>query len=98
MVYDPLCGLCELAKITQWLYEDDTIVVILCESCEVPMAVLRDHRVTVEESLRDSIRVRLVEAASEFFDSKEFFIDETMRQIPDHLHMHARPKSRPWWF
>ena len=62
-----------------------------CESCGVPMVVLRDHRVEVSESELEHMLERLGEAARQFYGGRRFFIDRERRQIPDHFHAHARP-------
>lgn len=89
------CDLCELKEYTPW-YANFTqpfrFTILDCDSCDTPMAVLGEHRAepTVEE------RAFMVEALSLVARSKygdnEFIIDGVMRQIPDHCHMHARPK------
>ena len=88
------CDLCELKEYTPW-YASFTqpfrFTILDCDSCDTPMAVLADHRAepTAEE------RAFMIEALSLVARSKyddEFIIDGIMRQIPDHCHMHARPK------
>ncbi len=89
------CDLCELKEYPRW-YASFTqpfrFTILDCDSCDTPMAVLGDHRAepTAEE------RAFMIEALSLVARSKygddEFIIDGIMRQIPDHCHMHARPK------
>ncbi|CAG4923174.1 MULTISPECIES: hypothetical protein [Acidithrix] len=88
----PDCELCQAIKITPWLYEDDICFVALCESCDVPMVVLREHSVDLSEELLDDLIEKLTKAASSYFGEREFFIDKIRRQIPDHFHAHARPR------
>jgi hypothetical protein len=89
------CDLCELKEYTPWyasFIQPFRFTILDCDSCDTPMAVLGEHRAepTVEE------RAFMVEALSLVARSKygddEFIIDGVMRQIPDHCHMHARPK------
>ena len=89
------CDWCELKEYTPW-YASFTqpfrFTILDCDSCDTPMAVLGEHRAqpTIEE------RTFMVEALALVARSKygddEFIIDGVMRQIPDHCHMHARPK------
>jgi len=89
------CDLCELKEYTPW-YASFTqplrFTILDCDSCDTPMAVLGDHRAepTAEE------RAFMIEALSLVARAKygvdEFIIDGVMRQIPDHCHLHARPK------
>ena len=89
------CDLCELKEYTPW-YASFTqpfrFTILDCDSCDTPMAVLGEHRAepTIEE------RTFMVEALALVARSKygddEFIIDGVMRQIPDHCHMHARPR------
>jgi hypothetical protein len=89
------CDLCELKEYTPW-YASFTqpfrFTILDCDSCDTPMAVLGEHR--AEPSPEE--RIFMVEALSLVARSKygvdEFIIDGVMRQIPDHCHMHARPK------
>jgi len=91
----PKCDLCELKEYTPW-YASFTqpfrFTILDCDSCDTPMAVLGEHRAqpTIEE------RTFMVEAlalvARSKYGDNEFIIDGVMRQIPDHCHMHARPK------
>ena len=87
----PDCELCEAKRITPWSYEDEVCFVAECESCGVPMVVLREHRVEVSEAELDHMIGRLEQAGRDFFGERRFFVDKVRRQIPDHFHAHARP-------
>lgn len=91
------CELCLLVPHTPWygVYETAVRFVILeCDSCEVPMAVLREHRAQVEPWERAVIENALANVAERLFP-RGWFFDDRMRQIPDHYHIHARPLP-PW--
>ena len=88
---EPGCELCEAKRITPWLHEDDLCFVAECESCGVPMVVLREHRVEVSEEELGHMVERLEQAGRDFFGERRFFVDQVRRQIPDHFHAHARP-------
>ncbi|MDA8197331.1 MAG: hypothetical protein M0019_09045 [Actinomycetota bacterium] len=94
MAKDANCELCSEERITPWLFEDDNFFVAMCASCDLPMVVLRDHRVDLTDGEVASMREVLATEAKKYFEEKPFFIDELMRQIPDHKHMHARRRPQ----
>jgi hypothetical protein len=85
----PTCDLCRAARITPWYHEDDICWVAECEICETPMVVWREHGVTPPPAERSHMHARLREVAGKHFG--EIYIDEHMRNIPDHYHAHGRP-------
>jgi hypothetical protein len=92
------CELCELARTTPWYAEADEpfrYVLLDCDSCDVPMAVLGAHRPTITAEERAVLERALGEVADAKYPQGWFF-DDHMRQIPDHYHVHARPYPR-WW-
>ncbi len=92
------CELCRLAKTTTWYAEIDApfrIVILDCDSCDVPMAVFGEHRAKPSDAERDVIRAALAEVARRKFGD-DWFFDDNMRQIPDHYHCHARPLPPGW--
>ena len=91
------CELCQLARTTTWyaeVLEPVRFVVIDCDSCDVPMAVLGEHRAAPTPAEREILQAALARVADEKFTNCWFF-DDHMRQIPDHYHVHARPY--PLW-
>ncbi len=88
----PRCDLCEALEITTWYFSDEFCFVAECESCGVPMVVLREHRVDVSDAEREVLFGHLGRIAVTFFHGQEFFIDGLRRQIPDHFHAHARKR------
>lgn len=90
------CELCELHRTTPWhaeFTEPFPFVIIDCDSCDVPMAVLGAHRRQPTDDERAVLRARLSEVADRRYPDGWFF-DDHMRQIPDHYHLHARPYPR----
>jgi hypothetical protein len=88
------CELCQLSRTTTWYAEYDEpfrFVILDCDSCDVPMVVLGDHRAAPSEDEKKVMQQRLSEIADKKFP-KGWFFDDHMRQIPDHYHCHARPK------
>ena len=85
------CDLCKAARITPWYHEDDICWVAECEICETPMVVWRYHGTEPPAEHLAHMRARLTEAATARFG--EFYVDDHMRNIPDHYHAHGRPKG-----
>jgi len=82
------CPLCTLERKTKWLYEDKTVVVLMCETCGVPMMVLRRHteNPTATEMLcMERIREK------RFPDYR--WRDIGMRRIREHYHWHLVGKE-----
>lgn len=90
------CDLCELAHYTQWYAEfawPFRFTILDCDACDVPIAVLGEHRVDV-----DPADVAFMEAALHLVAERKYtgkfpkwMLDHVMRQIPDHYHFHVRP-------
>ena len=85
------CDLCEAARITPWFHEDDVCWIAECEICETPMVVWRQHGVNPPPDQLAHMHARLSEVALEHFGP--FYIDDNMRNIPDHYHAHGRPEN-----
>ncbi len=92
---DETCELCEAARITPWFYEDDQCWVAECEFCGVPMVVWKRHDHLPPPEVKEYLHDRLAEVVALHFEF-EHDVDDTMRNIPDHYHAHARPRSA--WF
>ena len=86
------CDLCEAAPITPWFYSDDTCWVAECEFCAVPMVVWRVHDPSPPDSIKSILHERLADVVATHFDFVHY-IDDSMRNIPDHYHAHARPRG-----
>ncbi len=86
------CDLCDAARITPWFHEDDLCWVAECEICATPMVVLRWHEREPTEEVRAELHSRLAAVVADHFDF-EHYVDDHMRNIPDHYHAHARPKG-----
>lgn len=86
---DPRCPLCQAARITPWYHEDEICWIADCELCATPMVVWRFHGARPPDAHVAHMRERLTAvAAAELGD---FYVDDVMRNIPDHWHAHARP-------
>lgn len=89
------CELCELREYTQQyarFVHPVKFTVLDCDSCDTPMAVLGEHRKTATEAER-ALMIDVLSAIgrAQYGDDK-FVIDDVMRQIPDHCHIHVRPR------
>ena len=87
------CELCELARTTTWYAEFEEpfrFAILDCDSCDVPMAVLGEHRAAPTPEEREVLCRELARIADGKF-AQGWFFDDHMRQIPDHYHLHARP-------
>ena len=91
------CDLCELKHYTPWYAQFELpfkFAILDCDSCDTPMAVLGDHRVAPSDDEKAFMVEALSLVARKKFGNSDFIIDDVMRQIPDHCHMHARPIRR----
>lgn len=89
---EPGCELCEAARLTPWYHEDDLCWVAECEACATPMVVWRQHGTDPGEDLVAEMLGHLGRVATELHG--EHWLDPDRRSIPDHWHVHARPKGR----
>jgi hypothetical protein len=86
------CDLCEEARLTPWYFEDELCWIAECEICSVPMVVWRKHDNAPPDDVKAQLHERLAAVVVEHF-TFEHYVDDDMRQIPDHYHAHARPKG-----
>ena len=85
------CDLCRADRITPWYHEDDICWIAECEICAVPMVVWRFHGTEPPREHLQHMHARLQDVAAAHFG--EFYVDDHMRNIPDHYHAHGRPKG-----
>ena len=90
-----MCSLCELKTILHTYDDSDPRWIIIdCMSCVLPMAVWRGkplHTMDVPEKDVIDMENALRKVGEEKFGKEQFFIDKIQREVPDHLHWHARP-------
>ncbi|HVA74112.1 MAG TPA: hypothetical protein VNF71_06065 [Acidimicrobiales bacterium] len=84
------CELCEAARRTTWFYEDEVCWIAECEICCVPMVVWRNHGTAPPPDAMSHMQDRLARVAAEQLTAGHY-VDDNMRNIPDHYHAHARP-------
>lgn len=83
------CDLCRAERITPRYHEDEVCWIAECGICEVPMVVWRRHGTAPPAEELTHMHGRLRDVAATVLG--EFWIDDHMRNIPDHWHAHARP-------
>lgn len=88
---DTDCELCEAARLSAWFHEDAECWVAECESCAVPMVVWKSHAVDPPADAEHRMLEHLNAVAEASFGA--FWIDPDRRSIPDHWHVHARPRG-----
>jgi hypothetical protein len=86
------CDLCEAARITPWFHEDDLCWIAECEICAVPMVVWRSHDADPPAEVKAELHARLAAVVKTHFEF-DHYVDDNMRNIPDHYHAHARPRG-----
>jgi hypothetical protein len=85
------CDLCEAARISPWYHEDDICWIADCELCDTPMVVWRHHGTEPPDEHRSHMMAALARVAEGVFEGH--YVDDHMRNIPDHYHAHARPQG-----
>src|SRR2546423_14788617 len=86
------CDLCEAARITPWFHEDEICWIAECEICATPMVVWRSHGTEPPAAELAHMHDRLASVVAAHF-TFEHYVDDNMRNIPDHYHAHARPRG-----
>ncbi len=88
------CELCNLVPYTQWyaeFYHPFAFVILDCDSCDVPMVVLKEHRIEVTPEEVAYMEKALALVADHVKKFPKWIFDHHMRQIPNHYHFHVRP-------
>lgn len=85
------CDLCRAERLTPWFHEDEVCWIAECEICAVPMVVWRWHGTAPPAGEHEHMLAQLRQVAGPRLG--EFWIDDHMRNIPDHFHAHARPRG-----
>ena len=76
---------------THWYHEDEVCWIAECDVCDVPMVVWRWHGKTPPPEHLEHMRAHLHDVATT--EMGEYYVDDHMRNIPNHWHSHARPKG-----
>jgi len=83
------CDLCEAARITPWYHEDDICWIAECEICATRWSYGGPRRRAAGRELAH-MHTQLANVVLEHFQF-EHYVDDNMRNIPDHYHAHGRP-------
>lgn len=84
------CELCEAKPITPRYWEDAICWIADCKQCPgVPMAVFKPHGT---QPTRRQFE-HMVELLKMCGKGRRYELDDSMRSIPDHYHVHLRPRE-----
>lgn len=61
----------------------------------VPIVVWWNHGTSLSPHTRKALLDQLSEVANDRFGPDNWYVDEDMRQVPEHFHAHARDTD--WW-
>src|SRR3954453_15667825 len=89
------CELCEAARITPWVHEDDICWVADCEICAVPMVVWKRHGPEPPDAERAHRVAPPEPLGTELFGEGRFNPDAVMPKIPAPSPPPARAPG--WW-
>ncbi len=84
------CRLCSPNKVTPWVYEDSSVWIFDCQTCKVPMVVLKRHVCEPNAVEANIMGKKLCAVMKKFHPDRTYIIDKAMRAIPEHAHWHAR--------
>jgi len=85
------CPLCDpIEKKTDWLYEDEKILIIICETCEIPMVIFRRHG---KDSIPTEWYKHAEKKVKEIFKERFLYFRTFPRQIMNHIHWHCVVKG-----
>ncbi len=94
---DTSCDLCRLVRqrniYTPLHFEDDRIIIVDCDTCDVPMVVAKQHGVPVPATIESWMEQKLTEVSDKVLGANKYRITTDERRILDHRHFHAR---RTW--
>ena len=88
------CDLCKLERRTNVFEDNKALFIMDCDSCNGPMAVWKEHTMHIDKMDESIMRGMLVDVGYEFYKGDSLRIDTVQKEIPDHLHWHARLKEK----
>ena len=88
------CELCRALRLTPWYHEDEICWIAECEACGTPMVVWRWHGIAPPAEHVTHMPARLRAVTEVHFG--DCYVDDKMRNIPDHYHAHGRPAGGFW--
>jgi hypothetical protein len=84
------CDLCLAVVKTTRYYGDDECWIADCTICQVPMVVWTSHDPRPPAEVKERLASQLARVADEVLGAGAWYLDDHMRNIPDHYHAHAR--------
>jgi hypothetical protein len=87
---DGECLLCRADPVTARHFEDEECWVADCLVCATPMVVWRVHG-NPDPEAEARLLEHLERVAAARYGDEGYWVDGSMRRIPDHWHAHARP-------
>ena len=89
--YISMCDLCILERKMNVYIETDKFIILDCDNCYIPMAVWKEHTMSISEENEKVMENALRESAIKHYENEyAWHIDKNQRAISDHLHWHAR--------
>ena len=86
-----MCELCILERKTNVYMDTKKFIILDCDSCLIPMAVWKEHTMSIDKHYSELMESMLHKVAKKFYENEyAYHIDKNQRKIPDHLHWHAR--------
>lgn len=91
------CELCALRRTTPWHAHAHPLFVVLdCDSCDVPLLVVRGRHglswAALGATIQSAALAELGAVADAALGAGAWVADWNMRSIPEHAHVHARPR------
>jgi len=86
-----MCELCKLEKVKKWHHVTPEYMIVECPICEVPMVVLREHSMTPQRDVIESMEHNLMKLANKEYGVGRCRINRAQLHSKDHLHFHVSP-------
>ncbi len=91
-----MCELCILERKTNVYMDTKKFIILDCDTCFVPMAVWKEHTMSIRKEYEELMEKMLHKEAKKFYGNEYAYrIDKVQKAISDHLHWHARPTDSP---
>ena len=84
------CKICNL-KDAKYYFATPDYMILECETCKVPMAVLRKHSSTAPHDVIESMEHNLLKFAVREYGLGKCRVSRKQIHSNDHLHLHVQP-------
>lgn len=85
-----LCRLCKLEEMSFVHRKTAAYTILNCSTCKVPMLVLKEHKRECPQGILQAGVIDLAMIANRYHGPNSWYLDDSMRTIPEHYHIHAR--------